>query len=82
MRDKIILKALLISCGVTFVSLVAVVLYVIITALTHMYDNENAAVIGGAGGLLLGLLSIELPVIFLLALLLLRRNRAILPKSK
>ncbi len=36
MRDKVILKALLISFGVTFVSLVAVALYVIITALTHI----------------------------------------------
>jgi flagellar biosynthesis protein FliQ len=79
MRDKVILKALLISFGVTFVSLVAVVLYVIITALTHIDENGIAFVIGGVGGLLLKLLLIELPAVFLFALLLLHRNRPKLP---
>jgi len=73
MRDKVSLKALLISFGVTFVSLVAVMLYVVITALTHISGDGGAAVSGGVGDMLLGLLLIELPVVFLLALLLLRR---------
>lgn len=75
MRDKVVFKALLISLGVTFVSLVAVMLYVIITASTQIYGSGTAAVIGGAGDLLLGLLLIELPAMFLLALLL-HRNCA------
>jgi len=79
MREKVILTALLISFGVTFVSLVAVVLYVIITALTHIGENRIAFVIGGVGGLLFKLLLIELPAVFLLALLLLHRNRTMLP---
>jgi hypothetical protein len=59
--------------------LVAVVVYLIITALTHIYDNGIAAVIGGVGGMLLALLLIEIPTVFLLALLFLRRSHAMLP---
>lgn len=77
-RGKVIFKALLISLGVTFVSLAAVALYVVVTALTHA-PSGGGVVVGGAGGLFLKLLLIEPPILFLLALLLLRRGRTALP---
>lgn len=69
------MKALLISLGVTAVSLTAVVVYVVTASLEQAYRG-GAVVTGGVGSLLLKLSLIELPAVFLLALLLLRRKGA------
>jgi len=75
MRARVIAKALLISLGVTAVSLAAVVLCVITTAATHAHRG-GAVVAGGVGDFLLRLSLAEAPAVFLLAFLILRRRRA------